>query len=143
MEGAIILIFVLVISLAIGFRLIAGAMNHDRIRTYIANRGRKVIHIVWTPFGPGWFGEKSDAIYEVDYYDHEGNHRQAHCKTSMLSGVYLHNDRLISAKKSRPSREFQEIPRQVPMSIDDENRKLKEENELLRGEIEMLKRNRC
>jgi len=136
MEPALILVpvfFVLVFSFAIGCRVIAGTWNHERIRTYIENKGGKMINIVWTPFGPGWFTEQTNAIYEIDYYDRDGNHRRAHCKTSMFSGVYLHNDRLISiAKESREG----------PMSLEEENRRLKEENELLRNEIETFKRNR-
>ena len=132
----------LFIAIAIGCRLIAGMMNHERIRTYIKNKGGNVIRIVWTPFGPGWLGEKSDAIYEVDYHDRDGNHRRAHCKTSMFSGVYLHNDRLVSAAKPRQNRDNQEMTRQASMSVDEKNRRLEEENELLRREIESLKRNR-
>ena len=145
-EGIIFLgIVVPFIAIVIGCRVIAGTLNHDRIRIYIKNKGGKVIEIVWTPFGPGWFGEKSDAIYEVDYYDRDGNYRRAHCKTSMFSGVYLHNDRLVSAVKPQQTmndHENQTMTRQVPMSLEEENRKLKKENELLRNEIETLKRNR-
>ena len=145
-EGIVFLgIAVIFIAIGIGGRLTAGMMNHDRIRTYINNKGGTVIEIVWTPFGPGWFGEKSDAIYEVDYHDRDGNHRRAHCKTGMFSGVYLHNDRLVSIAKTQKtanSLENQEMTRQVPMSLEEENRSLKDENELLRNEIETLKRNR-
>jgi len=145
-EGIIFLgIVVIFIAIGIGGRLIAGMLNHDRIRIYIKNKGGKVTKIIWTPFGPGWFGEKNAAIYEVDYYDRDGNYCRAHCKTSMFSGVYLHNDRLVSAVKPQQmmnNYENQTKTRQVPMSLEEENQKLKEENELLRYEIETLKRNR-
>jgi hypothetical protein len=129
----------IVIAIAIGFCLIAGKMDHDRIRAYIASKGGKVIKIVWSPFGPGWFGEKSNVIYEVDYYDRDGNHHRAHCKTSMFSDVYLHNDWIVPAMKPRNTHEKQEVFRQMPMSIKEENRRLKKENELLRAEIESFK----
>ena len=43
--------------------------------------------------GRGWFGEKNDRIYEVVYYDSNGEQHLATCKTSLLSGVYWTEDR--------------------------------------------------
>jgi len=116
-------------------------MNHERIRTYISDKGGKVIRIVWAPFGPGWLGERGNAIYKVDYHDRKGNHRRVHCKTSIFSGVYLHNDRLVSAAKPRQNRNNQEMTRQT-LTMDEKKRRPEEENELLRREIESVKRNK-
>lgn len=87
--GGIILFFLI---LALAFRLLAGNMDHDRIRSEVEGRGGKVRSITWQPFGKGWFGEKNDRIYQVVYEDSGGLERTAWCKTSMMSGVYFSED---------------------------------------------------
>ncbi len=124
MEFAIFVIPVFLL-LAILIRLGAGSLDHDRVRRYITERGGKVLHAGWTPFGPGWFGEKSDRIYKVRYLDKDGNEHHAHCKTSALSGVYFTKDEIVRYAE-RP-----EEPR---------GESLEEENRRLREEIERLKR---
>lgn len=57
--------------------------------------GKLSIVAHWSPFGRGWFGEKNDRIYEVRYKDRMGNIHQATVKTSMLSGVYFTDDRIV------------------------------------------------
>ena len=47
-------------------------MDKDRITAYVQERGGRIVSINWAPFGRGWFGEKNDRIYEVVYYDREG-----------------------------------------------------------------------
>jgi len=74
------------------------SMDKSRITEYIEQRGGRVVSISWAPFGTGWFGEKNDRIYEVVYYDHEGNQHWATCKTSMFSGVYWTEDRVAHGK---------------------------------------------
>jgi hypothetical protein len=76
------------------------------------------------PFGPGWFGEKSDRIYAVRYLDKDGNEHEARCKTSMWTGVYFTQDEIVRHAK-RPS---------------DKQESLEEENRRLRDELERLKR---
>jgi len=112
-----------VIVLAICIRLIAGSMNHKRIRQYIESLGGSVENIEWKPFGPGWFGEKSQVIYRVLYIDGQGAHHDAYCKTSLLTGVYFTEDIITS---------------QSPRARQTES--LEEENRRLRRELEALKR---
>ena len=112
-----------VIALAICFRLIAGSMNHKRIRQYIESLGGHVENIKWKPFGPGWFGEKSQVIYRVLYVDSQGAHHDAYCKTSLFTGVYFTEDIITS---------------QSPHARQTES--LEEENRRLRLELETLKR---
>jgi len=81
--------------LVIGLRLIAGRMDHKRVRQYVHSRGGQVLAIKWSPFGPGWFGEKSDRIYSVSYLDQDGNEHAAYCKTSLWTGVYFTQDHLV------------------------------------------------
>ena len=88
---------VLVVGGALFFRLIAGSMDTERIEKHIRDRGWKLIDKSWDPFGPGWFGEKSDRIYEVIYEDEQGAKHRAHVKTSLFTGVYLTNDEVVEA----------------------------------------------
>ena len=77
----------------------------------------------WSPFGPGWFGEKSDRIYRVRYLDADGNEHRAHCKTSMWSGVYFTRDEIVK---------YADRPNEKAESLEKENRRLREEIERLK-----------
>lgn len=74
------------------------SMDQGRITDEVQRRGGRIVSINWAPFGKGWFGEKNDRIYEVVYYDREGNQRWATCKTSMFSGVFWSEDRVAYRK---------------------------------------------
>ena len=101
--GFVILIVPLVLLLGIGIRMFAGSLDHERIKAYIRENGGRVLEVRWEPFGPGWFGEKSDRIYSIRYLDREGNEHTAHGKTSLLTGVYLTNDQVVrSVQPSQP-----------------------------------------
>src|SRR5262249_5126665 len=113
---------VLLVS-AVVIRLAGGGMDHDRIRRYVEARGGKVIEANWAPFGPGWFGEKSDRIYAVRYLDQDGNEHQAHCKTSMWTGVYFTEDQIVK---------YAERADRQQASLEEENRRLREEVERLK-----------
>ena len=78
----------LVLGCAIVLRAISGQMDRERIREYLREEGGEALHIAWTPFGPGWFGSRSERIYEVTYRTPGGAVQKATCKTSLLSGVY-------------------------------------------------------
>jgi hypothetical protein len=117
MEAGIFIVLAIVAVVVI--RLLAGGLDHDRVRQYVESRGGRVIDAHWAPFGPGWFGEKSDRIYEVRYLDEEGNEHQAHCKTSMLTGVYFTEDRIVR-HAGRPAE-------RSTLSLEEENRRLREE----------------
>jgi hypothetical protein len=121
--------FIIVIPLlAIGFRLLADRWDRERIQQYVAERGGTLNGITWQPFGRGWFGEKGDRIYEVEYTDRDGASHSASCKTSMFSGVYFTDDRTTSGVR--------------PLAItraDREIATLERENQRLRAEIERLK----
>jgi hypothetical protein len=105
-------------------RFIAGAWDEDRIRAYILQRGGRLVRSEWAPLGKGWFGEKNDRIYELEFWDRDGNLHHASCKTSMWSGVYFTEDRIVKY-----------APRQEPTSRDS----LIAENERLRAEVERLR----
>lgn len=115
------IVFVIVIVVAIVIRLMAGGLDHDRVRQYVESRGGQMVEAHWAPFGPGWFGEKSDRIYEVRYLDRDGNEHEAHCKTSLWTGVYFTEDRIV--RSATPSAETKTA------SLEEENRRLREELE--------------
>jgi hypothetical protein len=124
MEGFFLLIPLFII-IAIVVRLAAGGLDQDRVRQYVESRGGKLIEASWEPFGPGWFGEKSDRIYAVRYLDGAGHEHQAHCKTSLWTGVYFTEDRIV--------KHADRADRQQP-SLEEENRRLREELDRLRRE---------
>ncbi len=113
------LLIIVFVVLAIGIRLCAGALDGDRVERHVRDMGGELIDKSWDPFGPGWFGEKDSRIYEIIYRDSRGALHRAHVKTSMLSGVYLTNDRIIEEpresveeEKARLRRRLAELERQ-------------------------------
>ena len=95
-------VFFIFIILAVFIRLAAGGMDGDRVEKYIRSKGGKLLDKRWSPFGRGWVGEKNARIYEVRYRDRQGNTHAATVKTSMLSGVYFTEDKIV-LRASRPS----------------------------------------
>jgi len=119
------LLIPLAIVVAIVFRLGAGSMDHNRLRSYVEERGGEVIEINWAPFGPGWFGGNKERIYHVRYLDRDGNEHEAYAKTNMWSGVYFTEDRIVRYGK--------------PPIDEEEVESLEEENARLRAELDRLK----
>jgi hypothetical protein len=103
MEPTLIILGLIILSVVI--RLMAGSFDGERVEQYIRDMGCELIDKSWDPFGPGWFGEKDSRIYEIVYRDGDGRVHRAHVKTSMMSGVYLTNDRII---EDRPKRSVEE-----------------------------------
>lgn len=105
MNGGESIFFVIGIAIATGLmiRLLAGSLDRDRVHQYITRIGGELLESHWDPFGPGWFGEKNDRIYSVRYRDRDGCIHKAHVKTSMMSGVYLTNDTIVSRPQPKPA----------------------------------------
>lgn len=114
-------VVVAVILVAVVFRLLAGGLDGERVDAYFARRGCKVVDRSWAPFGTGWFGERDARIYEVVYVDEQGSTRRATVKTSMFSGVYLTDDRVVES---------------APGGAADDVALLRAENERLRAELD-------
>lgn len=117
-------IFFLFALIAVAARLLAGAFDGERVETYIRDMGGQLLDKSWDPLGPGWFGEKDSRIYAIVYRDRLGNLHRAHVKTSMLSGVYLTNDMIIS----EPQAEQQTEPGRLafsPEAIEQEKEQLR------------------
>lgn len=92
-----------VLLLAVILRLVAGALDHERIRKEIGRRGGRVTGIHWSPFGKGWLAESVARIYDVHYTNASGQARRAWVKTSMLAGVYFADDQPEGAAGSDPA----------------------------------------
>jgi hypothetical protein len=119
-------VIVPLVIVAILLRLLAGSMDRARIRRYIESQGGEVLRCSWSPFGPGWLGEKSDRLYEVRYRDRQGNEHRAACKTSMLTGVYFSEDHVVRPAERPPGPRVE--------SLEEENRRLRQEVARLRRE---------
>jgi hypothetical protein len=124
--------FLVVAVLAVGLvsRLIMGHLDRERIETSLRERGALATSIEWAPFGTGWFGEKSERIYEVRFTDRDGNLCAGTFKTSMLSGVYSTNEHVLGSAGSEKDEE---------PSAAGEGQDLAAENARLRAELERLR----
>lgn len=106
---SITLIAVVLVGMLI-FRLVAGSMDGNRVKEYIGSQGGELLESKWSPFGRGWFGDKSDRIYEIRYRDRSGSLHEATVKTSMFSGVYLTEDRIVQVGNAlQPTRQDLEL----------------------------------
>lgn len=114
---------VVFLALAVAVRFVADRMDRERIRKDVDARGGQVLDITWKPFGRGWFGEKSDRVYLVEWADAAGASRRSWCKTSLFSGVFWTEE-----DGTAPGRGGGELE-----SLRAENRRLREELERLRG----------
>lgn len=121
---SVIPLFVGFFVLAIVIRLLAGGLDGDRVRVYIEKRGGRLLSSGWAPFGKGWFGEQSDRIYEVRYLDRDRNEHFATCKTSMFTGVYFTEDRIV--RYSEPRTGHPKADSRLTQ-LEQENRRLREE----------------
>lgn len=131
-EGVLILIGI-AIAVSVMFRLLAGSLDRDRVHQYITSIGGELLESHWDPFGPGWFGEKSDRIYKVRYRDRQGCIHSAHVKTSMMSGVYLTNDTIISRPQPKT-----EPPRPKHLDLPEKQETVEEEKARLRRRLAEL-----
>jgi hypothetical protein len=140
MEALPFIAAVLVLFLVV--RLVAGSMDADRIETYLRERRATLIAKSWAPFGTGWVGEKDSRIYEIEYVDRHGETRRATVKTSMFSGVYLTDDRIVRRTRTRPADVETPVaetptmsPEDAPANVADELTALRAENERLKAEL--------
>ena len=88
------------IPVALGSWWLSRLWDIDRIRTYGQERGWRFEEISYRFFGPGWFGEKEERFYAVRYVDEKGAVHAASCKTSIYTGVYFTNDRVLDTRES-------------------------------------------
>jgi len=132
-EGFFVLLVLAVLGVGITIRLMAGMFDRERIYQYIAARGGKVHSIHWSPFGRGWFGDKHNRIYEVEYDSADGKRHAATCKTSFWSGVYWTEDQAVSA----PS--LSQAPFKAPPIQFIDPGQLAQENQRLHAEVQRLK----
>jgi hypothetical protein len=106
-----------VLALIVAMRVLADRLDRERIREDVGERGGLVQDITWRPFGRGWFGEKSDRIYEVAWTDAHGAGHVSWCKTSLWTGVYW-------SENAPPTSGRRDLA-----ALEAENRRLREELE--------------
>jgi hypothetical protein len=138
-NAGVVFIVILFVVVAVVIRLMAGGLDQDRVRSYVESRGGRFLDSSWAPFGKGWFGEKNDRIYEVRFLDGQGNEHHASCKTSLFSGVYFTDDRIVRHAKAGTD-EQADHDSGIVAEGDLQRIALEEENRRLREEVERLKR---
>lgn len=84
--AALVVLSLLVVSLALP--IAADRWDRARIRAFVEERGGRVERITWRAFGRGWFGERGERVYAVEFRDADGARREATFKTSLFSGVW-------------------------------------------------------
>lgn len=75
-------------------------LDKGRVNDYLTARGNTVVKITWELFGHGWLSESGkegggNRIYDVQYRDTYGSLHRVWCKTAMMSGVFLAEDKII------------------------------------------------
>ncbi|GJM24922.1 MAG: hypothetical protein DHS20C16_13370 [Phycisphaerae bacterium] len=98
-------------GILIGVRLLEGAIDRNRIKRYVEDRGGETLQIKWRLFGPGWLGNKNQRMYRVVYRDADGRDHRTNCKTSMFSDVYFTGDIILKYQ-------FTEVPKNKCLSCD-------------------------
>jgi hypothetical protein len=80
---------IVIFTLFILWRIfVTSKWDRDRIKEAALAKKWKIVAIAWEPFGPGWFGEKTERIYKVSYENELGQIEQKYCKTSIFTGVF-------------------------------------------------------
>ena len=123
----------LVIAIGLVIRFISSSLDRVRIRRYVSKLDGELLSANWDPFGPGWFGEKSDRIYRIRYRDRDDCIHTAHVKTSLMSGVYLTNDEIISRPPPQPA-----PPRPKHLDLPEKRETVEEEKARLRKRLAEL-----
>lgn len=136
MNPAVVFLIVVVVMLTAWW--IARSLDEGRIESYLRGRGCKLLSQQWRPFGRGWFGSTHERIYEIRYRDRDGSVHEALAKTSMLAGVYLSEDRVVTAAPTTTAATTAAQPDAAALLAD--NQRLFAENQRLRAEIEQLRR---
>jgi hypothetical protein len=122
-----VLYFIIPIAFVVGLYQVyfAAKLDHRRVKAYVEQRGGRFISAASTPYGPGWFGANHVRIYGVRFCDYDGNEHEAFVKTSMWTGVYFTEDRIVR---------YDSCP------VDpDAFASLQEDNAWLRAELDRLK----
>ena len=79
---------VLAILVGLAIRIIMHFVDKSRIKEEIESKGGRVLSIAWNPFARGWFFEKNERHYDVNYIDRSGQKVSTTCKTSLFTGIY-------------------------------------------------------
>ena len=75
-----------IIALIAGIRLWAGAMDRDRIRGALEEKGCTALNVAWRFVL--FSGERNERHYDVTYRTKDGRTMTGFCKTSLWTGVW-------------------------------------------------------
>lgn len=94
-------------------------LDTKRMRDYFLGRGEVLVSSDWQLFGPGWVGERDSRIYSIRYKDRQEKLHMAFAKTSLFSGVFITDDRVMEFADSAETRaklraKFKEQERILP-----------------------------
>ena len=78
----------LALFIALVIRVSMHFIDKNRIKDEVEAKGGRIMSITWNPLGRGWFFEKGERHYQVDYIDHSGVTVSTGCKTSLFTGIY-------------------------------------------------------
>lgn len=81
-------IFAVAMLAALAIRIVMHFVDKSRIRHEIESKSGRVVAIKWNPFGRGWFFERGERHYQVNYIDPSGATISTGCKTSLFTGIY-------------------------------------------------------
>ncbi|MCB9913660.1 MAG: hypothetical protein H6828_00765 [Planctomycetes bacterium] len=101
MDGLLLILPVLGVVVAV--RVALHHADKERIRIAATSRGWSSVEVSWAPFAPGWFFEKGERHYRVDFVDEHGRRGEVYCKTGMLTGVYWREPEAWEGSHARAS----------------------------------------
>src|SRR5580700_8853061 len=91
MVRAEIVVVVVLFALMFGLmRLLRGTSDRRRIEEYLARLGGRLEQMAWTPFARG--ASPGQRTYRIIYADSTGLQREATCKTSGWTGVFMREE---------------------------------------------------
>ena len=85
-------VLILFLVIAIGIRVVLHFVDKARIEEAAQQKGWRDVVVSWAPFAPGFFFEKGERHYLVQYCDVGGIRREVYCKTSLLTGVFWRDE---------------------------------------------------
>ncbi|MBC3881689.1 hypothetical protein H8K35_07670 [Undibacterium sp. LX40W] len=75
-------------AVAIIIRIFLHYIDIDGILSAARKKGWRNVKVEWAPFAAGAFFEDGERCYRVFYLDEQGIKNIAHCKTSIMTGLF-------------------------------------------------------
>jgi hypothetical protein len=133
MLEAFFIIVPLLAILAVLLWFMNRSMDQDRIRGWLEVRGNKILESKLLPSQKDWWSQTLERQYEVRYLDGDGHEHFATCVTGLFKGIVWIDDKFL-----RYADQVEGIP--MPGKTDVKPPTLEEENRRLREEVERLQK---